>query len=215
MSAEDRTRWNERYHNGDAPIAPKANRWLTAQAHLIDAVAALRLQVGETPHSLDIACGAGGSVIWFAQRGWHATGVDVSDQALALAGGATAQMGVAANVRLLHADLDQWRPPADSFDCVTCFHFLNRSLWPSLRTAVRPGGLLAMLTFHRGFLKIRPNATPEYLLEPGELAALIAGWGWTVLTSSDSAADETSERVLAQRPANPHPVSNSTTGRNT
>lgn len=200
MTDEDRTHWNKRYHCGDAPITPKPNRWLVAHAHLIDGVAAARRHAGETPRSLDIACGAGGSVIWFAQRGWRATGVDVSEQALALADAAAMKMGVSTEVRLVHADLDQWRPPATVFDCVTCFHFLNRQLWPSLRAAVRPGGLLAMLTFHHGLLRIRPDANPAYLLERGELAALIASWGWPLLASGDPTTGDTSEGVLAQCP---------------
>ncbi len=163
-------------------------------------MAMARQRLGETPQSLDIACGAGGSALWFAQRGWRATGVDVSEQALALANAAAAEMGVAADVRWIHADLDQWRPPADTFDCVTCFHFLNRRLWPSLRAAVRPGGLLVMLTFHQGLLRVRPDARPAYLLERGELATLIASWGWTLLASGEPSADDTSEGVLAQRP---------------
>ncbi len=37
------------------------------------------------PKALDIACGAGGTVAWLAQRGWQVTGVDISTTALAIA----------------------------------------------------------------------------------------------------------------------------------
>ena len=200
MTTEDRTRWNERYRNGDAPTEATPNRWLARHAATIDGVASARLESGSAPAALDLACGAGGTVLWLAQRGWQATGVDVSDAALALAGNTASLMAIADRTHFLHVDLDAWRPPADAFDCVTCFYFLDRVLWPSLRAAVRPGGLLALQTHHPGVLTVRPHANPAYLLAPGELAGLIAGWGWTLLATDPTAA-ATSEAVLAQRPA--------------
>lgn len=200
MSTADRTRWNQRYLAGDAPVETKPNRWLASLADVLDGVAAARQAVGQTPTALDVACGAGGTVLWLAQRGWLATGVDVSDAALTLATRAAVQQGVAERARFLHVDLDDWRPPAEAFDCVTCFYFLSRPLWPWLRAAVRPGGLLALQTHHVGVLKVRPDANPDYLLASGELTALIKGWGWTLLAVSDPESATTSEAVLAQRP---------------
>ncbi|MEJ5249136.1 class I SAM-dependent methyltransferase [Caldilinea sp.] len=200
MTQEDRTRWNERYQSGDAPIEAKPNRFLAAHAQIVDDVATARRRTGETPAALDLACGAGGTVLWFAQRGWRAVGVDVSDAALALAQEAAERLGVSERVAFIHADLDVWRPPANAFDCVTCFYFLDRRLWPWLRAAVRPGGLLAMQTFHRGALKIRPNSNPDYLLEEGELAQLVSSWGWRLLATADDETAQTTEAILAQRP---------------
>lgn len=202
MTDDDRTRWNQRYRSGDAPVEAKPNRWFAAQEATITRIAAEQHSLGRMPTALDIACGAGGTVLWLAQRGWCAAGVDVSDEALALAQLHAERLQISAHVQWIHADLDAWRPPADAFDCVTCFHFLERRLWPALRAAVRPGGLLAMQTFHRGALHIRPAANPAYLLEKDELLDLVTGWGWTVLAIADAAAAQTTEAVLAQRPAN-------------
>ncbi len=200
MSADDRTRWNQRYLTGDGPIDTKPNRWLAGHADAVDGVARDRRQKGIIPESLDLACGAGGTVLWLAQRGWQATGVDVSDTALSLAGRSAEQMGVDTRTRFLCVDLDEWRPLPAAYDCVTCFYFLDRTLWPWLRDAVRPGGLLAMQTHHHGVLQVRPRANPEYLLTRGELVDLIAGWGWTLLAASDPASVATSDAVLARRP---------------
>jgi tellurite methyltransferase len=200
MTDADRTRWNQRYLAGDAPVDTKPNCWLTGYVAALDRVAGARLAQGASPAALDLACGAGGTVLWLAQRGWTATGVDVSDAALALATRAAVQQGVADRVRFLSVDLDDWRPPPAAFDCVTCFYFLSRELWPWLRAAVRPGGLLALQTHHAGVLTVRPSANPDYLLASGELAALIAGWGWTLLATHDPATAATSEAVLAQCP---------------
>ena len=64
---------------------------------------------------------------------------------------------------------------------------------------MRPGGLLAMQTYTTRWLTTRPESNPAFLLAPGELATLVAGWGWTLLTTGDP--DHPSEAVLAQRPA--------------
>ena len=198
MAVDDRTRWNQRYRSGDAPRGDRPNRWFAAQHAALDRVAVTLAAPQRAPAALDVACGAGGTVIWLAQRGWHATGVDVSDAALALAAETAAAAGLTDRTRFLHADLDEWRPAPGSYDCITCFFFLERSLWPALRAAVRPGGLLAMQTYTARWLTTRPEANPAYLLAPGELEALVAGWGWTLLATGDPG--QPSEAVLAQRP---------------
>lgn len=197
MTAADQIRWNQRYQNGAAPIDGKPNAWLLHHAEQIDRVAAASVHTDTPPTALDIACGAGGTVLWLAQRGWQATGVDVSDVALALAADAAAHRLVTHRARFLQVDLDGWRPPPAAFDCVTCFYFLDRTLWPWLHDAVCPGGLLALQTHHHGVLAVRPKANQDYLLTQGELVDLIAGWGWALLASESAT---TSEAVLAQRP---------------
>jgi SAM-dependent methyltransferase len=186
MAEIDRIRWNSRYRAGDAPVRETPNRWLARQAARIDA----RQAACPEPRALDLACGTGGTVRWLAQRGWRVTGVDVSEAALDLAWAALAAAGLAAQVTFLHADLDGWRPAPASYDLITCFYFLDRSLWPSLRAALCPGGLICMQTFHTGQLALRPQTDPAHLLAPGELAALLTGWGWRILAAETTATTE-------------------------
>ncbi len=191
MTETDRNHWEARYASGDAPIQARPNRWLARQAAYVDALTAA---CPVPPRALDIACGAGGTVAWLAQRGWQVTGVDISTTALALAEAQVAAVG--AQAALVQADLDSWRPAAGSCDLLTCFNFLDRRLWPSMRLAVRPHGLIGLRTFHRGRLAARPDTNPAHLLAPGELAALVESWGWRVLVAE---SDAQVEAVLAQR----------------
>ena len=70
---------------------------------------------GLTPGSaLDAGCGAGAEAVWLAERGWRVTAVDISVEALALAGGRAA----AGHVRWVQADLTSWQPEGQ-FDLVT------------------------------------------------------------------------------------------------
>jgi len=202
MTAEDRLQWNERYRQGQGPVSGRANRRLAPYATHVDALAASVQARGETPTALDVACGLGGTVIWLARRGWRATGVDVSEEALTQARLAAASAGVAPRCTFLQVDLDRWRPPAESADLVTCFYFLDRALWPALHDAVKPGGLFIQETFNINRHERRPASSADHLLRPGALLSLAKEWGWTVLDHRFDGPD--SERpvgvIVAQRP---------------
>jgi SAM-dependent methyltransferase len=63
----------------------------------------------------------------------------------------------------------------EAFDVVLVVHFLHRPLFPALRRALTPGGLLIYETFTREQAKLSQPSNPAFLLEPGELPALCAG----------------------------------------
>jgi 2-polyprenyl-3-methyl-5-hydroxy-6-metoxy-1,4-benzoquinol methylase len=202
MTDDDRTHWNERYRQGQGPISGRANRRLDPYAAHVDALAAAVHSRGETPTALDVACGLGGTVLWLARRGWRVTGGDVSEEALEKARSAAAKAGVDERCTFLQVDLDHWRPQAESADLVTCFYFLDRSLWPALRDAVKPGGLFIQETFNIHRRERRPASNADHLLRPGEFLSLARAWGWTVLEHRFDGPN--SERpvgaLVAQRP---------------
>ena len=187
MTDTDRARWEARYTNGNMPVHTSANRWLVAQAAFLDTVTAAN---ASPPQALDIACGAGGTLLWLAQRGWRVTGVDISATALAQARARLDAAGLLDQATLIEADLDTWRPAAECYELITCFYFLDRRLWPALRTAVRPHGLICLNTYHTGRLVDYPETDPAHLLAPGELAALIKRWNWHLLAAQTDARME-------------------------
>lgn len=203
MSNEDRKHWDRRYRSGQAPTRPAPRPWLVDQAALVDDLAAAVTAAGRRPRALDVACGAGGVVLWLAGRGWQVTGVDVSEEALALARAAARRSNLAHRCHFLATDLDYWRPGPRQFDLVTVFFFLDRVLWPSLRESLRPGGLLILQTFNRHWLQRKPEMNPAYLLEPGELLDVVTDWGWTVLAhcSLGAASERPTDALVARRPA--------------
>jgi SAM-dependent methyltransferase len=197
MTDEDRNQWEARYTGGQMPIHGNANPWLVAQAAFLNTVANATTS---PPLALDIACGAGAALVWLAQRGWRVTGVDISATALAQARMRLDAAGLLDCATLVEADLDTWRPDAECYDLITCFCFLDRGLWPALRKAVRPHGLICLNTYHTGRLIARPSTNPAHLLAPGELAALVEGWKWRLLAAQ---TDAWMEAVLGQRSAIP------------
>ncbi|WP_434452935.1 SAM-dependent methyltransferase [Lentzea sp. E54] len=54
---------------------------------------------------LDLACGAGGDVLWLTKRGWRVTAVDISDTVVERVGDAASAAGVAERLRVEKHDL--------------------------------------------------------------------------------------------------------------
>ena len=111
---------------------------------------------------LDVACGHGRHVHWLAAAGHRVTAIDRDPALLApLAGLATT----------LVADLeaDPWPLPGRRFDAVVVTNYLWRALFPALKAAVAPGGLLIYETFAQAHAALGRPRRPEFLLNPGEL----------------------------------------------
>lgn len=152
--------WDDRYRAGDhADLAP--------MPFLVD------LSKRLAPASLlDLACGAGRHALLFERAGWQVTAVDRSTVALDLLR-ARGFKGVAIAV-----DLEDEAESVlqGGWDLVLCTCYLQRSLFPAIRAAVKPGGRAA---FAISLADSRPGVkpmNPDFLLEPGELEAAFAGW---------------------------------------
>ncbi len=113
-------------------------------------------------HILDVACGHGRHVRWLAGAGHHVTAIDREPALLApLAGLATT---VAADL-----EAGPWPLPGRTFDGVVVTNYLWRALFPALKAAVAPGGLLIYETFAQAHAALGRPRRPEFLLRPGEL----------------------------------------------
>jgi len=165
MSISDQDRWDARW------AEPKSAHVREPHPLLVRFIEQRRLTRG---HALDLACGVGQNAIWLAQCGFTVEAVDIS--LVALEHGQHAALEAGVTINFVHADLDVWQPQAEAYDLIMGFRFLNRKLWPRLRTALRPGGWLLYQTFN--VLKVTPDAdfAREYLLDIGELPRAFADW---------------------------------------
>ena len=111
---------------------------------------------------LDVACGHGRHVHWLARAGHRVTALDRDPALLA---------PLASLATTLAADLeaDPWPLPDRRFDAVVVTNYLWRALFPSLKAAVAPGGLLIYETFAQAHAALGRPRRPEFLLQPGEL----------------------------------------------
>lgn len=111
MSRED---WNKRW-SGAGETDPN-------QHHGHEQPDALLVQVAgvlEPGRSVDIGCGLGSNVIWLADQGWDATGVDISDVAIDGARARAARRGVQASFVVSDAAS---HAPDQTFDLVSMFY---------------------------------------------------------------------------------------------
>lgn len=115
---------------------------------------------------LDVACGHGRHLRWFAQRGHPVTGVDRSPEAIT----AVAPLGTAVLADIENGPwplLQDGRPR--SYDAVVVTNYLWRDLFPVLRQSLAPGGVLIYETFAAGNETVGRPSRPDFLLQAGEL----------------------------------------------
>ena len=144
---------------------------------------------------LDVACGSGRHLRWFAQRGCRVTGVDRDAAALA----PLDELG-----ELLVADIEggPWPWPGRTFDVVVVTNYLWRPLLSTIVESVAAGGVLLYETFAIGNQTVGKPANPAFLLEPGEL--LRAAQGLRVVAYEDgflTSPDRYVQRLAAVREA--------------
>jgi SAM-dependent methyltransferase len=126
---------------------------------------------------LDVACGHGRHVRWLADAGHRVTAVDRDAALLA---------PLAGSAETLVADLEAgpWPLPGRRFDAVIVTNYLWRPLFPALKTAVGPGGLLIYETFAQAHAALGRPRRPEFLLRPGELIDILRDGAGTPETAS-------------------------------
>lgn len=114
--------------------------------------------------------GLGRNTIFLAQQGWDATGVDLSDVAVAEAKKRAAQLHL--RISTIVDDLDHYQPGTEKWDLVALFymHAWYRGTRPvaseRIVAALKPGGLLLM----EGFAGVE-----KFLLQPNELLRDFSG----------------------------------------
>jgi len=144
---------------------------------------------------LDVACGGGRHMRWFAGRGHAVTGVDRSPEAVATAG---------AFGQVVEADIESgpWPFSGQTFGAVIVTNYLWRPRMADIVGAVAPGGVLLYETFAAGNEAVGKPSRPDFLLQPGELLAACAGLRVVAYEDGFIAQPERFvQRIAAVRPA--------------
>lgn len=147
--------------------------------------------------ALDVAAGHGRHALTLAAAGLHVTAIDRRLEALAAASAAAAARGL--RLRCVCADLTQFPLPRNRFDVVVVTRYLDRSLFPALRDALVPGGVLLYETFTEH--QLRYNHGPRsraHLLAPGELRWLLRGM--QVLVDEERVGPDALAGIVARKP---------------
>lgn len=117
---------------------------------------------------LDVACGTGRHLQWFAGRGHTVLGLDRNPEAL---------QSASAFGEVLACDLEgaPWPLPNQRFGAVVVTNYLWRPLLPVLVQSLALGGVLLYETFADGQQTVGKPSNPDFLLLPGELLQACAG----------------------------------------
>jgi SAM-dependent methyltransferase len=156
----DADKWNGRYQrDGDKWQTYSPRQLLLDYAHLLPS----------SGLALDAAAGVGIHCRFLAERGWRVIALDISEVGLRLAKEMAAREHLWLEAAVM--DLSRLWLPANRFDLILNFRFLERATFAAYRRALKPGGWLIFETFVQGNGR---SPKPNFYLEPGELAAAFA-----------------------------------------
>jgi SAM-dependent methyltransferase len=161
MAERDQERWDCR-HAGEHTVPPPAD--LLRQ---IFESGFWRIEPGK---ALDIATGKGQNAVFLAERGFDVAGIDAS--AVALAGARRLAKEKSVSIAWHEADLEKIELAGTSYDLILNFNYLQRSLVPKLKRALKIGGHVIFETYLIDQRAAGHPKNPDYLLRHNELLDL-------------------------------------------
>lgn len=164
--------WEQRYSGSERVWSGKVN------GTMAQVVAEL-----EPGISIDLGCGEGGDVLWLAEQGWTARGLDISATAIERARAEAAARGLE-HALFTATDLSAWQPEAESVDLVTASFFQSQVALDRLgilqraASALRTGGHLVTVSHAAppSWAAEHPAAMIDVHTEVEQLAQPAADW---------------------------------------
>lgn len=132
--------WNDKFRSGLPNVRREPSRLLE------EAVAKARPGA-----ALDLGSGEGRNLLYLAEKGWTATGIDISEVAAEQARAAAAARKL--HVNAVVSDLDEFDLGADRWDLLSSIYMQDWHLksktntFARMRTALKPGGLIIIEGF--------------------------------------------------------------------
>jgi SAM-dependent methyltransferase len=133
-SEEQKAHWDLKYEQGLPSLVEADPFFISAYGQFVDQY------FPNAGVALDLACGLGRHALWLASRHWRVSGVDVSDVAIGKL--SQAALGLNVKIDLFVGDAAEYKFEPTRFDLVVLFYHLDRSLFPKMVSALKPGGLL-------------------------------------------------------------------------
>jgi tellurite methyltransferase len=163
------------------------NAYYSEARELDDTPAALLVEVAErlpAGRALDLACGAGRHAIYLAQLGWRITAVDAAPAAIRR----LREKALSVDARIADLEAGEFAIEPDAYDLICDFFYLQRGLFPAIRSGVRPGGTFV------GAIHLA-DGKRRFAVNPGELRDEFAGWKISFYSEADGVASITARRA--------------------
>jgi SAM-dependent methyltransferase len=183
--------WDKRYRLGEHAASD-----LHAGPTPLVMNTALGLRPGK---ALDLACGAGRSAIWLADRGWEVTAVDGAPSAIEILQARTRERSLKIEAVVADLEKDEFEIEPSRWDLVLMCYYLQRNLFEPAKRGVVPGGVLIAIVH----MNEPGEADGPFRLRPGQLEKYFAGW--EILHLREGKADDPAHRravaeIVARKP---------------
>jgi SAM-dependent methyltransferase len=167
---DERALWNEKFRSGSHASTDPDPFLVAAYRDYVEPL------LGEVKgrSALDLAGGTGRHAIFLAKCGWDLTLLDISEVGLEDARREAETQGL--SIHLRNEDAKVAELGSEKFDLILVFFFLQRELFPVIRSALKPGGILIYKTYtaeHPRLSGGRGPKHPMHLLESNELVRLV------------------------------------------
>ena len=158
MSRSDQVRWDRQHADSAGEEQPAS---FLCQ---VFATGSWQLPRGR---ALDIACGKGRNSHYLAEHGFKVVAMDISP--VALDEGRKRAEAKQLRIDWRQTDLEAVQLESAAFDLVVNFDYLQRSLIPQIKCAVKVGGYVIYETFLIDQKELGHPKNPDYLLRHNEL----------------------------------------------
>jgi SAM-dependent methyltransferase len=167
IDKDSRALWDRKYEEGLPSLTRPDPYFVSAYERFVEH------SYPNAGSALDVAAGLGRHALWLSEKSWKVTAVDVSEVAIGKLAESARALDVAIDLFAVDARDYDFQPA--QFDLIVLFYHLDRSLFPALVSALKPGGLfICKMAVHFGSgddLK-QIHSTP---LGRNELLSLITG----------------------------------------
>lgn len=184
--SKDKTRWDKKYSTEIYLFGKHPVKFLADHSHL--------LPKGKV---LDVAMGEGRNGVYLATKGFDVTGVDISQEGLKKAH----ELAEANHVKIVTrvTDLESITLEKNAYDVVVCTYYMQRNLFPQMKDALKPGGMIVVETYNMDYLKYNPGFKPQWALKENELLDIFKDFKVLRYESIDDGQFAYSS-ILAQKP---------------
>ena len=154
MANKDKIKWNKKYQE-----IPKLLEDRLQSEKLTNII-----KYTKDKKALDVACGSGRNSLFLAKQGFIVDSLDISEVALKALDSKNHQ-----NITTKQVDLEEYCFDENSYDLIIMTNFLDRTIIPKLKTALKKDGILFIETYMFHDENEKPPSNPDFLLKEAEL----------------------------------------------
>jgi tellurite methyltransferase len=127
--------------------------------------------------ALDIACGLGGNSLFLAHMNYQVEAIDISDVAINFVQKLAINNGLNIRPRVCDlTELDRIEWQKHSFNLVVMTYYLDRSLFPIVKSLIQQDGYFFMETFYQTPHNQNTGVSNQYKLQSNELLDEFSEW---------------------------------------